>query len=164
MTLRWSNGKYTVEYLAWANMIRRCTYPGFRQYDDYGGRGITVTDEWRGRDGFDRWLAEVGPRPSPKYTLDRMDNNKGYYPGNVRWATRVQQNRNTSKNVWLTANGVKKTLVEWSLERGIPQSTIRERLGLGWSEEKSVTTPSRPKAPKGSGPVSLRRARAGIPR
>lgn len=88
---------YTPEYEAWLALIQRCTNPKNPRWDDYGGRGITVCDRWRA--SFDDFLADVGPRPSPAHSIDRMDNDKGYEPGNCRWATRRDQmmNRRVTK-------------------------------------------------------------------
>ena len=72
-------------------MLCRCLYPNSKQFKDYGGRGITVCQEWL---RFSTFLEDVGVAPAPHLTLDRVDNNKGYEPGNVRWATRSEQSRN----------------------------------------------------------------------
>lgn len=84
--------KRTKEYRAWDNMKSRCLNPTFTQYDDYGGRGITIDPAWI--NDFRVFLAQVGPAPSPHHTLDRIDNNRGYELGNVRWATWSEQNNN----------------------------------------------------------------------
>jgi hypothetical protein len=93
-------------------MAARCNNPSARGYKDYGGRGIKVCEEWRGVDGFQKFFDHVGKRPSNKHSIDRIDVNKDYEPGNVRWATRTVQNRNKrvmSKNktgitgVWFNA-------------------------------------------------------------
>ncbi len=81
-----------VEYRAWYQMIYRCTNPKFPQWKDYGGRGISVCAEWR--NSFTAFFEHVGPRPSPQHSFDRIDNDGNYEPGNVRWATRSQQNSN----------------------------------------------------------------------
>lgn len=81
------------EYYVWGSMIQRCTNPNDRNYADYGGRGITICPEWRA--SFESFYAYVGPRPSSKHSIDRYpDNNDGYRPGNVRWATAKQQANN----------------------------------------------------------------------
>ena len=83
------------EYPQWRGMIARCNNPGATGYRNYGGRGITVCERWC---KFDNWLADIlssiGPRPSKDYTLDRIDNDGNYEPGNVRWATSVEQRAN----------------------------------------------------------------------
>lgn len=124
-------GKPTPEYMAWQNMIQRCTNPNFRQYDRYGGRGIRVAEEWLGPGGFEAFLAAVGPRPSSTHSLDREKNDIGYQPGNVRWATREMQNRNTSKNVFLEVDGRRQTVAEWVTETGLPYNTIKFRMQTG---------------------------------
>ena len=83
---------YSPEYRAWLAMKTRCYNRNQRSFKDYGGRGIKVAKEWRR--SFKRFFAHVGPRPSPQHSLDRIDNNGHYAPGNVRWATPVEQRRN----------------------------------------------------------------------
>jgi len=92
---RWS------EYNAHRNLLARCKDSNNRQYKDYGGRGISVCDKWKGPDGFKNFISDVGMRPSgikgkrPLYALDRIDNDGNYEPGNVRWVTYAHQNKNT---------------------------------------------------------------------
>jgi hypothetical protein len=88
-------GSWTPEYRAGVNMVTRCHNPKATRYKNWGGRGISVCDEWR--HDYEAFLSHVGRRPSPTHSLDRIDNNRGYEPGNVRWATREQQARNTRK-------------------------------------------------------------------
>lgn len=83
-------GKPTSTYMTWQDMVGRCTNPSHKRWDDYGGRGITVCDQWR---KFENFLADMGERPGC-LTLDRIDNNSGYGPGNCRWTTQSEQNRN----------------------------------------------------------------------
>ncbi len=88
-----TGGAYTPEYIAWANILARCTNPNAQAWANYGGRGITICDAWRGN--FVAFFEHVGARPSADHSIDRIDNARGYEPGNVRWATRSEQARNT---------------------------------------------------------------------
>ena len=133
----------TPEKQAWRNMRKRCKGHD-RMGEHYKGRNITVCDEWA--DDFDAFLSHVGPRPSPKHTLDRIDNDKGYFPGNVQWATRKEQARNRSSNVVLEHNGLSLTLIEWCEIKGMKHQTMRNRIKAGWSVRKILETPLRKSA------------------
>lgn len=133
------------EHLAWRTMLDRCYNPTEVGFHNYGGRGIGVCKRWR--DSFEAFLADVGPRPSPAHSLDRIDNDGHYEPGNVRWATRVQQGRNRSTNRHLTLHGVTMAVCEWAERVGISREAIHNRLADGWSVERTLTTPIRPKRP-----------------
>ena len=118
-------------------MIQRCCNPSNNAYHYYGGRGITVCEQWR--DSFETFLADVGLRPSNQHSLDRYPNNDGNYePGNVRWATRMEQAINKRSNRWITAHGKTMTVSEWSRELGILDKTIYYRLSAGWSAEAAI--------------------------
>ena len=82
----------SMEYRTWIMMKNRCLNPRARNFDYYGGRGVTISQEWIG--SFEKFLADVGPRPTPSHSLDRIDNIKGYGPGNCVWATKKQQANN----------------------------------------------------------------------
>lgn len=86
------------EYSTWSNTIQRCTNQNNPGYKDYGGRGITICKRWR--NSFEFFYEDMGSKPGPKYSIDRIDNNKGYYMDNCRWATSHQQayNRRLQKN------------------------------------------------------------------
>lgn len=114
--------KMQPERMNWNNMIDRCTNPKCKRYNYYGGRGIQVCVEWR-RD-FNAFLQDVGPKPGNSYTLERKDVDGNYEPGNVRWATKKEQARNTRRTIW-----VRVTAGELE-DEALPLVVAAERLGL----------------------------------
>lgn len=118
----------TTEHSSWTAMIARCTRPANRAFNRYGGRGITVCDRWR---DFANFFADMGPKPSPKHSLDRIDNDRGYEPGNVIWATPKTQSRNRRVARLFTIDGRTQCLSAWAEERGISVKTVRTRLERG---------------------------------
>jgi hypothetical protein len=130
----------TPEHSIWCGICARCSNPSHKQYADYGGRGIFVCARWSGENGFAHFLADMGPRPSSKHSVDRKDNNGPYSPDNCRWATQKEQNRNTRQNTVLRFNGAEMCVADWADATGISQSVIRRRLKLGWSVEKALKT------------------------
>ncbi len=139
------DGKLTPEWRAWRDMLTRATNPNINNAEHYVGRGIGVCSEWDyGGDGhgFERFLAYVGPKPSRDHSLDRINNDKGYEPGNVRWATTPVQARNKSTNHMVTVDGATMCLIDACEKHGIPYSMVRERIRkLGWSPERALKTP-----------------------
>ncbi len=127
------------EHSALTSAVQRCHNPNNARYADYGGRGITVVPEWRGRGSLARFKADMGPRPGAGYSLDRIDVNQGYGPKNCRWATRKEQVNNRRVTRWLTLAGETKTLADWSRSSGVSVATISERLQLGWPIAKALT-------------------------
>jgi hypothetical protein len=117
----------TREYSSWHMMNVRCRNPNFIKWRYYGGRGITVCEEWRGRGGFKRFLAHMGRRPLGT-SLDRIDNDKGYFPGNCRWATQTEQNRNSRKALKITFWGMTLCLRQWATVIGLTHTGLRHRL------------------------------------
>lgn len=136
-----AGGKPTPEYSVWKGMIQRCTNPKAIHYERYGGRGIRVYRRWRGPKGFVNFLQDVGKRPSTKCTLDRIDNNCGYEPENVRWVSRTVQQRNRYDNQRLKFGRSNLTLQEWSERTGLRYATLRGRLRSGWSVRDILKTP-----------------------
>jgi hypothetical protein len=131
------------EYNAWANMTARCENPTHPNFKHYGARGIRVFSEWLGRGGFARWLAHVGRRPSALHSIERIDNENGYVPGNLRWATRGEQMRNTRANHWIEIDGERHTVSDWATLKGLHFTTIHHRLARGMSERDAVCIPPR---------------------
>ena len=134
----------TVEYATWGRMCSRCTNQNVFEFKDYGGRGIVVCDRWL--NSFAAFFEDMGPRPSSKHSLDRIDNNGNYEPGNCRWATRKEQSRNTRASRMLTFMGETKCLTDWAIEIGLSPATLAKRLDYGWSVERAVTTPKKSSA------------------
>lgn len=132
----------SVEYWLWASMKQRCYDPACQTFKNYGGKGIEVCARWLGRNGFANFLADMGPRPSPRHTLDRFPNNKGdYEPGNCRWATWKQQQRNRTNNRILLYKGEAKPMSEWAEIHGLTTLIVFKRLERKWSVEKALETP-----------------------
>lgn len=122
---------HTPEYSAWKGMKRRCYSEKDPYYKDYGGRGITVCDEWR--TSFEAFYRDMGPRPSNQHSLDRRENDKGYYKDNCRWATKIEQSSNTRKNLFHLYNGMYRTLAGWCREFGLDYHRSYGRMQIGWS-------------------------------
>ena len=131
--------KLTPEYKAWGAMKTRCYNKNVKGYKNYGGRGITVCDEWV--DSYETFLADMGRKPSPEHSLERIDNNKGYSKENCKWATQTEQANNQRSNIKITINGETFTLQTWANKVNIRRGTIKSRINRGWTPEKAVLTP-----------------------
>jgi len=123
--------KKSPEWGTWSTMRGRCYNQKTIHYADYGGRGITVCDEWR--HSFEQFYKDMGDRPTSKHSLDRINNDGNYEPGNCRWATGVQQHNNTRGNVFITHNGEVKTVAQWCFILGLSRHTIDWGLNKGLS-------------------------------
>lgn len=136
-----SGGRNTPEFTSWSKMISRCYCPTSPRFENWGGRGITVCDEWRSN--YSAFLQYMGRKPSPSHSLDRFPNLDGNYePGNVRWATPEEQSRNRRSCKLVTAFGQTKTLIEWVEEPGsLNYGTVKSRLLAGWPAERALSTP-----------------------
>ncbi len=133
------------ERKALESMRCRCNNPSDDHYKDYGGRGITLCEEWAdSKDGFARFIEHVGPSPSDQHSIDRTLNDKGYEPGNVRWATKRQQARNRRSTRDITFNGRTQCLQAWADELKLDRACIGSRLEAGWDIERALTTKSSP--------------------
>lgn len=137
----------TPEYRAWHSIIQRCLNPSSQMFKHYGGRGIGIYPEWR--NDFGAFFAAVGKRPSSKHSLDRIDNEKGYEPGNVRWATAHQQNSNRRSNNIVEIDGQRMTLADAIRLKGQRSNVVRQRLALGWPLERALNEKIVPRANRG---------------
>lgn len=127
------------EFTAWLAMLGRCNNPNNNRFSYYGARGIRVCAEWA--NDFAAFLAHIGPRPSPQHSVDRINVNGNYEPGNVRWASRVEQCRNKRSNVVVEFRGERRCISEWAECTGLPYYTVQRRLSWGWPVDAALTLP-----------------------
>lgn len=135
----------TYLYRTWKQIKGRCLNPKNAAWEHYGARGVRLWDAWvNDFPSFRAWIVEhIGPRP-PRLTLDRIDNDRGYEPGNLRWATRSTQSRNRriARRITHPRTGETLNLVEWEARLGIDRITIKSRIDkLGWPIDKALDTP-----------------------
>ena len=123
------------EYRSWSGMHTRCKNPLAKNFKNYGGRGIKVCDRW---ESYGAFLSDMGRRPGPKYSLDRIDNNGDYAPENCKWSTPIEQSSNKRNNHFIEHDGLRLTLAEWSRRTGINAATIWTRLVFGESPEYAL--------------------------
>ncbi len=128
---RWRTGRLHgwgehPEYSCWNNMKHRCLKPHARDYRNYGGRGITICQRWL--DSFIWFLVDMGPKPGPGYSIDRIDNDGNYEPGNCKWSTNREQQRNTRANRLITINGETRCVAEWAELSGVSTAILLRRL------------------------------------
>lgn len=131
-----SIGEKTVEYETWQRLRNRCWNETSADYKDYGARGITVCEEWT--NDYLRFLSDMGRRPEGT-SLDRIDNNRGYEPGNCRWATPGIQRRNQRRVQLFTLDGKSLCLTDWAKIAGTTREVLRTRLELGWDLQRAIT-------------------------
>lgn len=125
-------------YTTWVAMIQRCHNPKNESWPRYGARGISVCDGWR--ESFATFRSDVGDRPLG-HTLDRINNDGAYEPGNVRWASAKEQQNNTRRTQWVLFRCRKLTVAHFAKEAGLSYKAVVRRLEKGWSPEKIATTP-----------------------
>ncbi len=130
----------TPTYRTWSDMKGRCFRTLNRDYPDYGGRGITVCDRWK--NSFEDFVSDMGERPKGS-TIDRIDVDGNYEPGNCRWATSKQQQRNKRNSRLITFRKRRRSLAEWAEGLGMPYDVLRYRLDAGWTVEEAFQTPVR---------------------
>lgn len=128
------------EFRTWRGIIARCHNSNVPCYSRYGGAGVRVCEQWRA--SFESFYAHIGPKPGPSFSIDRIDNSRGYEPGNVRWATIHQQARNVGRNVWLEYDGRRMVLSDWAAAVGLTRSALETRIKNGWPVEAALTLPN----------------------
>ena len=118
----------TPEHISWKAMMARCRNENRKDYPEYGGRGIVVCERWL---KFENFFADMGPKPSPGHSLDRIDANGNYEPGNCRWATASAQQRNKRNSVLISFNGLTLSAADWADRLGISRKVICQRVRQG---------------------------------
>ncbi len=141
-------------YRIWQMIIRRTTEPKCDAYPKYGGRGIKICNEWL--NSFEAFTAHIGPRPSPLHSVDRIENDKSYEPGNVRWALKKMQARNRRTNRFLELNGERKTVAEWAEVIGCKPIVLYLRLRAGWSDSDTICVAIRKLPPRKKNPPPVK--------
>jgi hypothetical protein len=119
-------------------MRRRCLNPLDPAWHAYGGRGITICDAWA--KSFPAFYADMGARPSMRHTIDRIDNDRGYEPGNCRWATMAEQNTNRRDIRWIAFAGRSMPITHWARELGVDAKTLDRRLAKGMSLDAAMSS------------------------
>lgn len=117
------------EFEIWSGMQTRCYNSKAKAFKRYGGRGITICNRWK--ESFVNFLSDMGPRPSPIHSIERIDNDGNYEQGNCYWATREEQANNKGNNRHITINGVTKTIAQWSRDTGLSYNALWYRLQAG---------------------------------
>jgi hypothetical protein len=130
----------TPEHRIWCGMKSRCSLPNRLSWKDYGGRGIKVCKRWQ---RFENFLSDMGPRPSPKHSIERDDVNGDYEPGNCRWATKLEQANNTRANRYVEFRGEMMSLSDAARAAGFKPIQVFWRLHEGWSVDRALHTPLR---------------------
>lgn len=133
---------HTPLHMIWGRIKQRCLNPKCSDYPYYGGRGITICEEWC--DDFLSFVRGMGPRPSPKHTVDRIDNDGPYAPWNCRWATRKEQSNNSRTPVFVEAGGIRLNLSDWAKRNGVSETAVVNRIRKGMDPIEAVTKPFSP--------------------
>lgn len=130
--------QYVSEYRTWCHMRQRCSNPNDKNYNRYGGRGIRVCESW---DSFESFLRDMGPKPSARHSIDRLNNDGNYEPSNCAWRTQFEQCQNTSQAHLHVVDGVTASISGHAKLAGIKWSTVHHRLRYGWTLEEALKTP-----------------------
>ena len=131
--------KGTRIYRIWNAMKARCKYPSSPSYENYGARGVSVCQQWQDSfEDFHFYVAQLPHFDEDGYSLDRIDNDGNYEPGNIKWSTRAEQSSNKRNNLLITFNGKTQCVAAWSREVGVPTGTIAYRIRHGWPIERAL--------------------------
>lgn len=129
------------EYVAWCHMRDRCNNHKAKSYRFYGQRGITVCDRWQ--NSFAAFIEDMGRKPKPELTIDRINSAGNYEPGNCKWSTMTEQQNNKQNNHRIEYNGIIQTLTQWARQFGIPPNVLLWRIRAEWPTERALTQPIR---------------------
>lgn len=130
---------HTPEYRSWKSMRMRCENKSHKSFERYGGRGIFICEQWR--NDVVAFVRDMGLRPSPQHTLERINNDGNYEPGNCRWATLLEQAQNRSNVNTIDLNNERLSVSEWARRNGIMPGTAAKRLRDGWSVDHAISMP-----------------------
>lgn len=146
------------EYLSWSGISQRCLNKRCKEYRYYGGRGIVMADRWRGKDGFETFMSDMGTKPTSNHTIERKDVNGNYEPANCIWATKADQQANKRNTVRVTYKGETAPLAVFCRRFGLAYATVSRRLECeGWTVEEALDEPTIPHGDR----VSRKRGRTG---
>lgn len=127
------------EWICWVSMRQRCLSPDSKSYPGYGGRGITICERWG---SFEAFLSDMGRKPHPECSIDRIDNEGSYSPENCHWATKTQQTRNRRNTRMVSVGSQTKTIQEWADSSGHSYARLYDRIfRSGWDAEKAINSP-----------------------
>ncbi len=132
------------EYYVWKTMRQRCKNPNHEKYESYGGRGIRVCERW---ESYANFIEDMGRRPGSGYSLDRVDNDGDYEPGNVRWATQAEQLRNWRRGIMIEHNGLRLCAKDWAKNAAVSYQAFTNRIKAGWDVESALVTPAHGRRP-----------------
>ena len=130
-------------HTSWRAMFDRCYHVSNKRFNDYGGRGIKVCEQWHGEKGFENFIADIGLRLEKSLSLDRINVNGNYEPSNCRWATAYEQAKNKRNNVYITINGKTETATYFANKYNVNLATLCFRINKGWSPEEAIVPPEK---------------------
>jgi hypothetical protein len=136
------------EYWTWVDIRDRCRRQSHASYKNYGGRGISVCPQW---DSYQTFYNDMGPRPSDKHSIERINNDGNYAPDNCKWATKYEQSRNKRQNVWVVVDGERMILKDAAVKFGVNYFVLHGRYcRRGWTIDRAIAEPVRRKVPVGT--------------